>query len=242
MELTTNTRFKESCPPLTKDEFNRLAENILNDGGIFDPIIVWNDTIIDGHNRYKISQQYDLPFNTKDIYFDSEDDAVLWIKEHQLGTRNLTDAQVWTLVKEIEEMLKAKGKETQGERTDLLSTVDKTLEPHNTQKEISDKTGWSLGKVATAQYVDKHAEDDLKDEVYSSKKTFNKAYREIKEYKETLTEEFYIVETIEKRLMSTLDKCKMYEFMNGAVPQIKELINKTREIKETFVISNSLPE
>jgi len=39
----------------------------------------------------------------------------------------------------------------QGERTDLLSIVDKKLPAHNTQNEIAADLGWSTGKVAMAE-------------------------------------------------------------------------------------------
>ena len=41
--------------------------------------------------------------------------------------------------------------------TDLLSTIDKKLDAHNTQKEIAKELGWSTGKVAMADKVWKDA-------------------------------------------------------------------------------------
>jgi Trp operon repressor len=40
-----------------------------------------------------------------------------------------------------------KGRETQGKRTDLLSTIDKKLPEHNTQKELATELGWSTAKI-----------------------------------------------------------------------------------------------
>jgi len=45
--------FKNLVPPQGQDEHELLEQNILKDG--YDtsyPIIIWNNTIIDGHNRY----------------------------------------------------------------------------------------------------------------------------------------------------------------------------------------------
>ena len=62
-------------------------------------------------------------------------------------------------------MLAEIGKQTQGRRTDLLSTIDKRLEPdsvlsivdkakpHDTRKEIAEKIGWSTGKVGYANVM-----------------------------------------------------------------------------------------
>ena len=35
-----------------------MEENILSDGAVFSPLIVWDGTILDGHNRYEIIQKH----------------------------------------------------------------------------------------------------------------------------------------------------------------------------------------
>ena len=52
--LTIDPEFEAKCPPLTEDELSQLEENILEEGLVLMPLIVWNDTIVDGHNRYRI--------------------------------------------------------------------------------------------------------------------------------------------------------------------------------------------
>ena len=54
--LTIDPEFEAKCPPLTEDELSQLEENILEEGLVLMPLIVWNDTIVDGHNRYRIAQ------------------------------------------------------------------------------------------------------------------------------------------------------------------------------------------
>ena len=50
-ELKIDPEFEKVIPPLTKDEYHQLEENILDDGRIMMPIAVWGDIIVDGHNR-----------------------------------------------------------------------------------------------------------------------------------------------------------------------------------------------
>jgi ParB-like chromosome segregation protein Spo0J len=50
-----NQRFKDIIRPLSESELQLLEQNILRDG-IRDPLVVWGDTLIDGHNRYAIAQ------------------------------------------------------------------------------------------------------------------------------------------------------------------------------------------
>ena len=51
--LKIDPEFKDLIRPLRRKEYLQLEENIL-DEGCRDPIIIWNDYIIDGHNRYSI--------------------------------------------------------------------------------------------------------------------------------------------------------------------------------------------
>ena len=53
-KLTIDPEFRDKIPPLTETEYAQLRENILADGEVYEPIVVWNGTIIDGHNRWKI--------------------------------------------------------------------------------------------------------------------------------------------------------------------------------------------
>jgi len=59
-QLTINPELKALIPPLTEEEFKQLQANVLADG-IREPIITWNGTIVDGHNRYELAQMYELP-------------------------------------------------------------------------------------------------------------------------------------------------------------------------------------
>ena len=82
--------FKELIPPLSKEEFNLLEENILKFGCI-DPICTWNNTIIDGHNRYSICTKHNLKFNIQAFNFELREEAKDWICANQLGRRNISD-------------------------------------------------------------------------------------------------------------------------------------------------------
>jgi len=54
-DLRIDPEFEEKIPPLTEDEFLLLEQNIVVDGEVLDPLIIWNNTILDGHNRYRIA-------------------------------------------------------------------------------------------------------------------------------------------------------------------------------------------
>jgi hypothetical protein len=84
--------FKKLIPVLTKEEFKQLEDNCLRDG-ILTPIYLWNDFIIDGHNRYQIAMQHQLKFECLDFDFADEFEVKEWMVINQLGRRNLTNEQ-----------------------------------------------------------------------------------------------------------------------------------------------------
>ena len=58
MQLRIDPEFESRIPPLTDDEFQQLEENILADGVIISPIVVWEGVVIDGHNRFRIVEKH----------------------------------------------------------------------------------------------------------------------------------------------------------------------------------------
>ena len=51
INLKIDPEFQSQIPPLTDDEFKQLEENILKEGKLISPLIVWGNTLVDGHNR-----------------------------------------------------------------------------------------------------------------------------------------------------------------------------------------------
>ena len=60
INLKIDPEFQSQIPPLTDDEYKQLEENILKEGKLISPLIVWNNTLVDGHNRYAIPCRSDL--------------------------------------------------------------------------------------------------------------------------------------------------------------------------------------
>ncbi len=92
--LKIDPEFQGKIPPLTFEELNQLEANILRDGRIINPIIVWQGLIVDGHNRYTIAKKHpEIPFAVHEKEFASRYEAIIWICKNQLGRRNLTPEQ-----------------------------------------------------------------------------------------------------------------------------------------------------
>ena len=92
--LKIDPEFQGKIPPLTFEELNQLEANILRDGRIINPIIVWQGLIVDGHNRYTIAKKHpEIPFTVHEKEFASRYEAIIWICKNQLGRRNLSPEQ-----------------------------------------------------------------------------------------------------------------------------------------------------
>ena len=94
IELIIDPEFVACIPPLSQDEFEQLEENILSSGKIYNPILVWNHTIVDGHNRYRILKRHpEIEAKIESIAFDSRYDAIAFICENQVSRRELNEVQ-----------------------------------------------------------------------------------------------------------------------------------------------------
>lgn len=89
-KLKIDPQYEKLIPPLSAEEFKYLEVNIKRDG-CREPLCVWENTIIDGHNRYKICMTNNIPFHIQEIEFNSKEDAITWICSNQLGRRNISE-------------------------------------------------------------------------------------------------------------------------------------------------------
>ena len=94
INLKIDPEFQSQIPPLTDDEYKQLEENILKEGKLLSPLIVWNNILVDGHNRYAILQKHpEIYFSTMPLPFESREEVLACICKNQLGRRNLTPEQ-----------------------------------------------------------------------------------------------------------------------------------------------------
>jgi len=168
MELKIKEEFKKLIPPLTPDEYKQLETNCIQEG-IRDAIITWNGYIIDGHNRYKIAQDWSLSFKSIEKTFESEFDVVEWMLVNQLGRRNITPEQKDYLIgKKYENEKQRQGRPQNNE--DKMSPL-RTSEKLAQEFDISDKQVKRNEQFAKG--IDK-MNDDLKNVVLQGKSSLNK--------------------------------------------------------------------
>lgn len=105
-DLVVDEELEHVAPPLDDTELEILRDDILEHGCKF-PLIVWGDIIVDGHNRYRICREEDIPFGIEEMDFSDKTEAKLWIIKNQLGRRNLKPFQRCEMILPMEEEIKA---------------------------------------------------------------------------------------------------------------------------------------
>lgn len=97
MQIVIDNEFRALIPPLSTEERAQLEANILADG-CRDPLVVWGNTLIDGHNRHEICTKHGLPFKVVSRDFPDREAAMDWMDANQLGRRNITPDQFTLLL------------------------------------------------------------------------------------------------------------------------------------------------
>ncbi len=171
MDLKIDKEFQALIPPLTELEYNLLEENILNNG-ILDSIKIWNNTIIDGHNRYKIACDHKLFYDIEELKFDNRELVLEWIIRNQMGRRNLSAYDRGLLALKLKTLLSIKGKIN-------MSQGLQGSEKVNSTKEAAEKFNISHDTLNKVKEIEKKATEDQKNKLKDGKKTINSVYNEI---------------------------------------------------------------
>jgi len=144
--------FENILPSHTEEERELLENNILKDGEIRDPLLIWKDgnknTLIDGRLRHEIAQKHKLVCPVIYKEFTSTEEATLYVLDNQLGRRNLSDFSSCELVLHFEHIYKAQGRnhQSEGGKGCKISDKDK-VDTKNILAKKADVSHDTLGKV-----------------------------------------------------------------------------------------------
>ena len=159
INLKIDPEFQSQIPPLTNDE-----ENILKEGKLISPLIVWGNTLVDGHNRYAILQKHpEICFSTMPLRFANREEALAWICKNQLGRRNLTPEQKKFLIGKQYSVEHRKpggngnnqhtaaAKKTAPEELCQIDTIPPTSAEASIRKQIAERNNVSESYVARSE-------------------------------------------------------------------------------------------
>lgn len=192
MELIINPEFQNLIPSLNLEELSSLEASLKHEG-CRDPLVVWNNTIIDGHHRYAICTKHGISFDVVEkSELETELDVKLWMINNQFSRRNLPTETRLALAYRFKEFEADKAKERQGTRNDLVDSDiniaqpvgrSKTFECKNrgrgTLGEIAKKAGVSHTTAEQYDTIQRKGSEEQKAEVAEGKSSIKKVYTQI---------------------------------------------------------------
>ena len=237
INLKIDPEFQSQIPPLTDDEFKQLEENILKEGKLLSPLIVWNNTLVDGHNRYAILQKHpEIYFSTMPLPFESREEVLAWICKNQLGRRNLSPEQKRYLLGKQYEAEKKAAKIFRGNQYTLAKKSGGTHDDnHHSGKKtcdrIAEENGVSRASVLRASHYTRgidiadNLSPGIKQKVFSGEVKFTN-------------------EEMSKLVLSSPDKRKdvFAEIMHPEITKAMETANADPKADEPVPMPISNPE
>jgi N6-adenosine-specific RNA methylase IME4 len=213
--IKINEDFKRLIPALTQEEYKQLEDNILKEG-IREKIITWNGYIIDGHNRYEISQKWGLDCQSESMQFKDEDEVKEWMILNQFGRRNLSNYQRSVLALELEGLFREKAKESKSEKISHFRNtgeiVQKSEPSEKTIHKISNIANVSHDTIAKVKKIQEKAPEEVKQKLTTGEVSINQAYQEIKKAEKKAER----IELIEQQIE---------DIEQGKLPELKGLFN-----------------
>lgn len=164
--LRIDPEFRDKIPPMPVEDFEGLKADILRDGYVRDPLVVWEEEniLLDGHHRWKVIQEHpELPYTLDYKSFPDRWAAIAWICANQLHKHNMDEIQ---RAKLIQEQSDAELKSVQRDAAGRFAPGDENhrtgKNPH--RKKIAEEYGiteWEVQKsVEMGRGIDKAAEVD----------------------------------------------------------------------------------
>lgn len=185
-----NQELHDLLPPLSPAQFAKLEAEIKRDGCLT-PLTLWNDILVDGHNRYEICTKHDIKYQMVQKEFASLDEAKLWMWTHQDGQRNLTRFGRIEFALKIKDVIATQSKERQraagGDRKSvrkksLVHNCAQAIQAKNTRQQLAEFAGVSHGTIDRVEYILAHADKDTINVLRWDKKeiSINKVFNDLK--------------------------------------------------------------
>lgn len=186
---TVLPEMEQLLPPLSGEQFSSLEQDIL-ENGCYTPIIVNEKMIIiDGHNRFRICEKHDLPFQMLVFTFVDLLEAKQWALDTQKGRRNLDKWELGQIALKLKPEIEAKAKANQGTRTDLSVNSPKGYVPTDTRKEMAQAVGIGEQVMGRIAQLSEDAPPSLKKALENKEVSVNRGWKILKNLQQLPPEE-----------------------------------------------------
>ena len=193
-DLKINPELRDFIPPLSGEEKRQLEDSLLKYGYKGAPIYIWNDYIVDGHNRYELCRKHNIEYPIEELLLGDNAtiiDVMEWMINTQLGRRNLPPAQRLAVMgkfkKKIQEQAAnkkskdiAESNKRRGSNVLQMEKNEDESRKIHTDKELAKMAGVGTGTVARYNKVMNSNDEELKEKVKTGQVSVNKAYEEVR--------------------------------------------------------------
>jgi transcriptional regulator with XRE-family HTH domain len=174
LNITINEELRAIADPLTAVEYEALERSLLTEG-CRDALVLWNDVLIDGHNRYDICKRHGIEFRTvQNNSFKSIEDVQLWMIDNHLARRSVSDFQRGLLALRKKQIVSTrvaqKAAEAPPEGEDAAEPP-----PWNTREEVARAARVSSNTISQIERIQKAATPQLIEAVRSGTISINAA-------------------------------------------------------------------
>lgn len=175
--MKINKEFQNLIPALSVEEYDQLEASIIKEG-CRDSLVVWGDTLVDGHNRFKICEKNKVKFKTKEKKFKDSEDAKEWIIKNQFARRNLSTLDRMDVAEKLRKIIVEKAKVKQSKAGKLRTKSSEA--GIRTNKELAKIA--KVGETRMKQY--KKIKDVINEEqrnaINDGTNSINKIYQDIR--------------------------------------------------------------
>jgi transcriptional regulator with XRE-family HTH domain len=176
LNITINDELRSFVDPLSPIEQAALERSLLAEG-CRDALVLWRDTLIDGHNRYELCQKHGIPFRTvHNNTFESIEDVMLWMIDNHLARRSVSDFQRGVLALKKKEIVSARVAERPAdEAADADAAPDAGSPPWNTREDVARAARVSSNTISQIERIQKAATPELREAVRTGTISINAA-------------------------------------------------------------------
>jgi undecaprenyl pyrophosphate synthase len=176
LDIKINDELRSFVDPLTDIEYAAL-ERSLQAEGCRDALVLWRDTLIDGHNRYEICKKHNIPFRTvHNNNFASLEDVMLWMIDNHLARRSVSDFQRGVLALRKKELVAARmAEQPPQEEGDKNAPADDSSPPWSTREDVARAARVSSNTISQIERIQKAATPQLREAVRTGTISINAA-------------------------------------------------------------------
>lgn len=173
MGIKVDPELKSLCRQLRPDERSLLESNLL-EFGCLESIQLWNDFIVDGHNRFEICTKQKIPYRTVKLAFGTKEDVMLHMINNQMGRRNLSDLDKVQLLERKRPLLEAQAKErlktnTGGTNPQPVPNLAQADPKPRVRDQLAQEAGVSKMVYSALKTINERGSDELKEAVREKK-------------------------------------------------------------------------